>query len=180
VNATAENAIHEWVRLASGLPAEAVLWEGRHPYPPGTWIQMRVTSSRDFGAPWVDRAKSGNDVVYTARGLRTELLELQCIDGAEGGESSCVSLLDLVIRKQLLPTYRAALSLAGVGVGAAGPVQWIPGKLEDRFEPRAVVTIQLNLASEVSETGPAIEHVEVEGQVADANVDVWSPDAPPP
>lgn len=181
MNATAENAIHQWVRLASGLSADRVLWEGRHPYPPGTWILMRVSGSRDFGAPWVDRARSGDDdVEYTARGLRAVTLELQCIAGAEGGETSCVALLEQVIQKRILPSHRAGLSAAGVGVGACGAARWLDAKRDELFEPRAVVEVELNLASEVSEIGPAINHVNVEGSAGDADVNVWTPSAPPP
>ena len=181
MNTAAENAIHEWVRLASGLPADHVLWEGRHPYPSGTWILMRVTGSRDFGAPWVDRkATAGDNVEYTARGLREARLELQCIAGDEGGEASCVALLEDVIGKRLLPSHRTALSAAGVGLGAVAPVRWIPAGREALFEPRALVEIAVNLASEASETGPAIKHVEVEGTVDGNVITFWTPDAPPP
>lgn len=180
MNATAENAIHDWVRLASGLPADHVLWEGRHPYPSGTWILMRIVSDRDFGPAWVDRAAAGDDVTYTARALRGATLELQCIAGDEGGDGSCIALLELVGRKRILPSFRDALSLAHVAVGAFGAVRWLAGRRDDLFEPRAVVDVELNLASEVSETGPAIKHVQVEGIVGDAAVSLWTPDAPPP
>lgn len=181
MNATAENAIHDWVRLASGLSADQILWEGRHPYPAGTWILLRVAGSRDFGAPWVDRARDGDDdVEYTARGLRATTLELQCIAGDEGGEASCVALLEAVIQKRILPSHRAGLSAAGVGVGAAGAPRWLAAKRDDLFEPRAIVEVDLNLAFEVSETGPAIKHVNIEGSVGDADVNLWTPSAPPP
>lgn len=180
MNATAENAIHDWVRLASGLSADRVLWEGRHPYPSGTWILMRVVGSRDFGAPWVDRKASGDDVEFTARALREARLELQCIAGDEGGEASCVALLEAVINKRMLPSHRTALSAAHVGLGSAGAVRWVAAGREALFEPRAIVEIAINLASEASETGPAIKHVQVEGTV-DGNVTTfWTPDPPPP
>lgn len=179
MNTAADNAIHDWVRRASGLPADAILWEGRHPYPSGTWILMRVVGTREFGAPWVDRSAEGvGDVKYTARALRTVILELQCIAGDEGGEASCVALLEKVGGKRILPSYRAALSLAKVGVGAFGPVRWVAARRDELFEPRAIVDVELNLASEVSETGPAIKHVQIEATVDGETTNFWTPSAP--
>lgn len=181
MNATAENAIHAWVFQASGLAADHVLWEGRHPYPSGAWILMRASASGTFGRPWITREASGVDEVeYKAQGLRQSTLQLQAIAGDEGGEASCVALLELVLKKRILPTFAQALSAGGVGVLREGPVQWIPaGRANGEiFEPRAVVDIELTLASEVSEVGPAIKHVELEGDVGLGTETTWAPDPP--
>jgi len=179
VNATAEDAIHDWVRLASGLAAEKIVWEGRHPYPTGTWILMRVDAGGGFGRPWVDRAAAADDnVQYTARWLRRATLQLQCIAGAEGGEASCIAVLEQVIGKRYLPSFAEPLKLAGVGILAEGAVEWRQASRGSVFEPRAVVDIFLTLPSEVSELGPAIKHVEVEGNVGFGDETTWVPDAP--
>lgn len=181
MNPTEENAIHTWVTQASGLAADHVLWEGRHPYPSGAWILMRVDAGGTFGRPWISRAPSGVDeILYKAQGLRRATLRLQLIDGAEGGEASCVALLELVLRKRILPSFAQALSAGGVGVLTEGPVQWIPATRANGeiFEPRAVVDIELTHASEVSEVGPAIKHVELEGNVGFGDETTWVPDPP--
>lgn len=179
MNATAENAIHAWVHQASGLAADRVLWEGRHPYPSGAWILMRVDAGGAFGQPWLDREPEGVDEIeYTARGLRRATLQLQAIAGAEGGESSCVALLELVIAKRKLPSFAQALAAARVGVLSDGPVRWVAASRGDRFEPRAVVDIELTLPFEVSEVGPAIKHVEVEGDIGLGTTTTWIPDPP--
>jgi hypothetical protein len=180
VNTTAENAIHEWIRRASGLAAEQVVWEGRHPYPTGPWILMRVDLVGSFGQPWSERAPSGDlDIEYKSRSLDRVVLQLQAIAGGEGGEASCVALLKLVIAKRLLPSFAQALSAAGVGVLLPGEPRWVAAGVGSAFEPRAVVDIELTLASEVSETGPAIKHIEVEGSIGLGTTTTWVPDAPP-
>jgi hypothetical protein len=187
VNATEENAIHAWVTQASGLAADHVLWEGRHPYPEGAWILMRVRASGTFGRLWLSREASGVDEIeYKAQGLDQATLQLQLIDGDEGGETACVALLKTVLRKRILPSFALALSAGGIGFLREGNVQWAAaGRANGEiFEPRAVVDIELTLASEVSEVGPAIKHVEVEAEVTDeAGVTVvdettWVPDPP--
>ncbi len=186
MNATEENAIHAWVTQASGLAEDHVLWEGRHPYPSGPWILMRVRASGTFGRPWLSREASGVDEIeYKAQGLDQATLQLQLIDGDEGGETACVALLKTVLRKRILPSFALALSAGGIGFLREGSVQWAAGSTAggEIFEPRAVVDIELTLASEVSEVGPAIKHVEVEAEVTHAGVIVatettWVPDPP--
>ncbi len=179
MNATAEDAIHDWVRLASGLAAEQIVWEGRHPYPTGAWILMRVDAGGGFGRPWVDRTAAAEDnVLYTARSVRRATLQLQLIAGEEGGEASCIALLEQVIGKRHLPSFAEPLKLAGVGVLTEGAVEWRQATRGSAFEPRAVVDIYLTLGSEFTELGPAIKHVEVEGNVGLGDETIWVPDAP--
>jgi hypothetical protein len=181
VNQTEEDAIATWVTQASGLDAEHVHWEGRHPYPSGTWILMRARAGGTFGKPWLSREPAVDDQIeYKAQGLDQVTLQLQVIDGAEGGESACVALLKTVLRKRYLPSNSMALSAGGVGFLREGTVQWAPASTADGriFEARAFVDVELTLASEVSELGPAIKHVEVERNIGFGAETTWVPDPP--
>jgi hypothetical protein len=103
------------------------------------------------------REASGVDEVkYKAQELDQATLQLQAIAGAEGGEASCVALLKPCSRKRILPSFAQALSRGWRRHSARGPVQWAAASRAggEIFEPRAVVDIELTLASEVSETRP--------------------------
>jgi hypothetical protein len=174
-----ENAIHVWVSQATGLAADRVLWAGRHPVPNETWAQLTVDGIERFGRDWLQRTVEGDNVRYNARGLRSVTLQIQVFEGEELGETSCVALLEQVISALMLPSVAAALSTAGVGVGAHTPVRYVPGRRNTAFEPRAVLEFTLNFPSDLSEVGPRIKHVEIEGELVETTSS-WSPEPPPP
>jgi hypothetical protein len=176
-----ENAIHAWVSQATGLAADHVLWANRKPVPNETWAQLTVDGLERFGRDWLERTAVGDDVRYNARGLRSVTLQIQLFEGDELGETSCVALLDRVISALGLPSVAAALAAAGVGVGAHSAVRYVPGRRNTAFEPRAVIEFTLNFASDLSEVGPRIKHVEVEGALDDVGTtSTWSPESPTP
>lgn len=183
---TIEAAIHAWIVAGSGLAGTHVYWADRGDVPSGTRIVMRSSTVDGESHDWIDRESPedpdpGEELLYVLRGPRIVTLSLQCIGGDEHGSDQCLAILEAAITKRRLPSIARALSLAGVGFGKVGRSQAIPGNRSTVFEPRAVIEIPLHLASEVSEPGPSIAHVEVERDIEELVVEtLWVPDPPDP
>ncbi len=106
--------------------------------------------------------RAGAERVTKARGVRRVVLSIQVFAGAPHGAATPVALLELVRLAAALPARHAALSAAGVAVASFGPAMSIDGVVgSSTFEPRGVLDVQINLASEVSETSTYIETAEV-------------------
>jgi hypothetical protein len=108
-------------------------------------------------------ARSGHEVEYIARGLRSATLELQsfAVDATSTGAAGAI--LSRVKASVRLPSNQDALRAAKVGVLSFSPVHEIGGTVINQavFEPRAVLEVQLCVTSEVAEDGTFIEFVEV-------------------
>lgn len=155
-----ENALHTWIRTASGLAADRVLWGAQNiERPTAPWISLRVTAIARVGQDWTDREIAavptpGAEIVYQVRGCREAQLSIQCFGGDATGASMCAAVLDQCLLMTAAPHQRAAFRTAGVAVGAAGPVQALDGVLgSTRFEPRAQLGVTLHFAHETSIPG---------------------------
>src|SRR5690606_2698590 len=119
---------------------------------------------------WIDiedaeEPEDAEEIVHRSRGMREATLSIQCfagVDGAATGASAPAALLHSVVAAANLPTRRAALNAAGVGIGSLGPVQSIDGVLGSSvFEPRATLEVRLFLTGEVTELGTYVESVDL-------------------
>lgn len=108
---------------------------------------------------------AGQEISQRARGGRNAMLTLQCFAGAPTGGSatgttSPTAILNDAIAAYALESQATALAAAGIGVGRIEPVRSIDGVVNTvRFEPRAIATIRLHLASELVETSTYIQVV---------------------
>lgn len=67
----------------------------------------------------------------------------------------------------MLPSIADPLDTAEIGIGSFDDVQSIDGIVNSTIlEPRALLSIQLFLAQEKTETGTYIETVELEGTIS--------------
>lgn len=180
---TVQEAIHDWVLPASSLAAGKVLWNQQAaPVPSGTWIGLRVTSIRPFGQDWVsavelgtplapDADGIGRELEMKARGQRRAVLSIQCYAGAAQGNSSPAAILERIVLSAKLPSVRHALNVAGIGIGTIEPIQSVDGIVNvETFEPRGIVIVHLNLASEISEYSTYIGSVEVENETTSSTI----------
>lgn len=164
---TVENALAVWARTGSGLASGQVGWWGQGvARPAGQYISISLISIRNPGRDWVtirnaEDPEDGAEIEHVVAGNRIALIRMQCIGGATIGAASCASLLNKVITSQALPTVMAALQAAGIGIGIVSPVTALGGDINQKFEPRATVDINLFLAEELVGTGTYIETVEV-------------------
>ncbi|MBA3841180.1 MAG: hypothetical protein H0X39_00915 [Actinobacteria bacterium] len=113
----------------------------------------------------------GAEVTSKLRGPRQAILTLQCFAGAPtgGGATGVTSpfaILNDAISSYALETREAALSAAGIGIGWVESIQSIDGVVNTvRFEPRAIATVHLHLASEIVETSTYIQIVNATDQI---------------
>lgn len=70
---TVEDALYDYVQVASGLAEELVLWaEQDGPRPEGVFISMNLVDEDDYGLDWIDREHNplelDDDVIETVTG----------------------------------------------------------------------------------------------------------------
>ncbi len=169
--ATVERALRAWIVTAAGLPPERVVWAAQgaqRPTGPGTaWISLRIVGIRRRGHDGLTYAEvvdpdPGAEVEFRARGVRECTLSIQCFGGAVGDDSA-QARLDRVVSTVHLPSARAALQVASVGIARFSQVRTVDGFLGAAvFEPRAQVDATFFLAQEVVELGTFIETVELD------------------
>lgn len=171
--ASIKAAINAWVSGASGITA---YWAGQPNMPAQArpCIEMQIDMVRGIGQDWRDSefdedGEAGEEITLYSRGVRTGQLTLTCYGApteVANSDTSPLARLEDVLAKANLLTYCNALDEAGIGLGQADPVRQI-GTRENAayFEPRAFVSVQLHLTSELSEKTTYIEHVEHEGTV---------------
>lgn len=124
-----------------------------------------------------ETVRAGEEIEQRVRGSRELLLTLQCFAGTPTGAASSAAILDNVVTGASLPSNRAALNVAGVGIFSFGPVQSIDGLVgKVDFEPRATVDVRAHLAQELGEDGTVIEYAELENQ--DTSITTYVPEDP--
>ncbi len=172
---TMRTAIAAWAYTGTGLPTGKVIWADQGgPRPPAPYVSLAIISGDQMrGMDWVDVEDAaspidGAEISHVVRGPRTCTLSVQCFgtaaNAADGPGDSPLALLARMRAYTRLPTVRAALLAAGVGVGTFGDVASVGALISTvTSEPRAAFTVTLNYASEVEELGTYIETAEVEG-----------------
>lgn len=171
---TVEDALHDWIVAATGIPADHVLWAEQafeRPSDDAPWVALRLESIQRVGQDWYVSSDhpvpvAGAERLLTVNGVRTALLVIQCFRGAATGTSRPQAYLDAAVMGITLPARRAAFLAAGIGIGEIGPIRNIGDVISlTRFEPRAVVEVTLLLAGTTTSTGTYIEQVTLEGTV---------------
>lgn len=174
---TFENAIHTWLRVATAIPAERILWARQNAARPdgdGAWISISRTDVSSGGRDWVTHrlrpapVTAGQEITYVVNGTRTVTLSIQCYGGTATGDGSPEALLDRARLMLSLPSRRAAFQAANVGVGEIRGPRVLDGlRTPVVIEPRAILEMDCHLAAEVTETGTYIETVEVQRVAVD-------------
>lgn len=114
---------------------------------------------------------AGIEISQRARGPRRASLTLQCFagtptGGAATGFTSPAAVLHDAITSYVLESQSFLLNQAGVGVGAIEPIRSVDGIVNTtHFEPRAIGTVYLHLASELVETSTYIQVVNATDQI---------------
>lgn len=169
-------AVAAWAYAGTDLPTGKVIWADQGgPRPVAPYVSLAIISGDQLhGMDWVDVEDAdspidGAEIRHVVRGPRTCTLSVQCFgltataaDGVAG--ASPLALLARMRAHTRLPTVRAALVAAGVGVGTLGDVASVGSLISTvTSEPRAAFTVTLNYTSEVEELGTFIETAKVEG-----------------
>jgi hypothetical protein len=165
-----ENAIQSWVTTASGVPGSQVIWgEQNGPRPSTPFITLRISDVSGLGidGSWqvtnpASTGTDGQEILEIARGTRQGTLTIQVFGGqpTNGVSPSPVAIAHAIVAAATLPATRFALVAAGVGLSSFKPIRSLDGVIEHVvFEPRAIVEVTINLASEVQQTETVIDTV---------------------
>lgn len=164
---TVEAAIVAWFEAAVGgsIP---VSWAGQKmPTAAATYVKLQLSGLRSPGRDWLQYEDAavpapGAELVAKVRGPRAVTLTATAYATPAHGASMAVALLDTARSMSSLPARHAALRAAGVAVAGFEPIVAVDGLVGvATFEPRGVLTCQINLASEVTEFASYIETAEV-------------------
>lgn len=171
---SAENAIHTWLRLATGIPAARILWwHQRFERPSGTapWISIQRTRSNEVGRGYLHRAANptpspGAELLYTTGGDRVWQLSINCVGVETTGDSTPMALMETAITKLRLPSIAAGFLAAQIGVLDVGELRDLSKLVNDaEIEGRAQLDITFSLADSATETGAAIASMTMTGFV---------------
>lgn len=115
--------------------------------------------------------RAGAEVRNVSRGARTLTLDLQCfaVPSTDAtGVTAARAILGRILASTGLPKVYEALVAAGLGVADWGKIQSTGGVLNTTvFEPRAMVSVTIHVAAEISETGGFVETVTAHGPSVD-------------
>lgn len=187
-----EDALRAWVMAGTGLaPARVVLADGGSrpeddatPYVSISGLEplQRGMDGRKITDNPASVLGDGQEIKHTASGIRQLDVRFQCFGGTvEGspttGNSAPVAMLAGVVAARSLPTASEALQAAGVGVGAMGKVQWLPGSVGGGiFEARAVLDVTCYVGSEVSEFTTFIQKTRITPTINEVEGDEFEVD----
>ncbi len=152
-----------------------------------TPVAIDLTSAGSGTRTIVTTAESlrrGEEIEYIAGGSRELVISLQCFAGVTAGEvgapvgaSSPRAFLEGLRTKSPLPSVRAPLRGAGLGLSWFGPVRDIGRGLDATiFEPRAQADVVFHVQAEAREYGTIIETAEVDNELSGSSH--WVPEAP--
>lgn len=185
---TIQNALRAWVQAGSAL--DNVIWSYHGgPRPSAPYIAMSISSVATVGRDWVvyeeaEAPAENATLKRTARGMRTATLSLQCFGTDAQGDTASPLLADVIAHLEL---WAYDLDLAGVGLGSIGPIRLLEGRRGSILEPRALVEVELHLASEVFDYINDIGYVQLTSHVMEQDgvtevesTEQWIPTEPPP
>ncbi len=117
--------------------------------------------------------RAGAEILHTGRGTRRATLSIQAFAADAVGATSPRAYLEALRASAVLPSQKARLEDASIGLAPLGPVTAIDGIIgSSLFDPRATLEATLFLVSEVSESGTYIETVQVTNLDTSAVFDV--------
>lgn len=170
---TVKQAIRSWVIRGSGLAPDHVIWTLGAKRPSSTYIHMRIRL-RTLGQDFVKVTRttsptSGNDATYTVVGTRLLTLTLTCFAPGEPnqGARSPEQILNDVFAAWSLPSINESMNVARLGWLSNTEIVPVDMNIDSSlFEPRATCTITMHTVAQLTETGPAIDSVDIVGTLA--------------
>lgn len=197
---TVRDAIQGWVKGASGLAGDHVVWSGQSTArPAGLYIELKLRVMPHRGIDPVRYTHDGGSPgtltqrIYAARALE---LQMTCYQGAPQTSAGSsvpatsswpVQVIDDVISSARLDPYSdpyvaTSLAAAGIGVGRVETLSLDGDVIEDvHFEARCIATVRLHVASEITYVYPTgtgwIEIVNAAGLPGDLQSIVFTADA---
>lgn len=165
--ATIQDALRGWVRDASGLADDHVIWADQSgPRPAAPFADLRIGASIPMGA--VDELSdstdlgraNGQEIELRATGVQEFRVTVRLFTAETLDDNAARSLLGKTRLTLTLPTIRDVLEAAGVTVFDRGEVQNLTALKDTAFEGRAMLEIGCYTIESVSEYVGYIDSVE--------------------
>lgn len=168
---TIRDAVQAWITTGSGLAGDHVIWSGQRdasgnamPRPSGEYIELKLTLIAWSGfSDWRSYEYNAGTNTFTdrLRGPRSLMLTATCYEGMPAGgtghpsSTHPMAILNDAMTSLGLDPVSDGLVAAGVGVGNVSAIDVPGGTFNNaRFEARAIATVKLHVASEVSYAYP--------------------------
>ena len=165
-------AVVGWVQFSTGLATGKILWAKQGTKrPKGDFIVLDSAGLEPVGMDWVDREDAdpvvvGAELIHVARGTRMLTVRVTAYGGALG-ENGALARINKIMTSAKLPTPKAALIGAGLGLAGFSKVTSLGGQLGGgggsvpvEIEPRAFVDVSFNVVAEARETTTYIDSFE--------------------
>lgn len=167
-----ERAIYTWVKDASGLVADCVIWSHQNgKRPKGQHVQITFGADTPVGSVPENRtsydagADAGEEITIAVVEVRAITIGVQVYAGAQNGNASARAIASKIQNALNLPAAHAALNAAGLAPFDRGTIQSVPEVLDTGFEPRAVFQARFYLGDGAEEKTTFIEKVVVQDTV---------------
>lgn len=168
--ASVEPALHAWVSGRTGLTTIWARQNGPRPATPFVTLDLRVGgTSRD----WADvkdnpTPSAGAEILHVSKGVRKGVLTVQIFGDDATGSAKPEALLDSLKASLPLPSVYGTLSVAKIGVYGFGQVLDLSSIIQSSdIESRASMEINMNLVSEISESGTYFSTVDATNEIPD-------------
>lgn len=168
-----EKALIAWLRASTGLAADAVYLAhqnvvSRFPGPACVLtIGDIINPGSDDELKWdFDAARPpGQEIVYATSGWRVTTATISFFAHGTVGDSTARGLAIRAQAALRLPTQRANLNAAGVGVLDEGTIRWVPVVDSGQWHGQAVLEVRICVRTTASEATGYIETFEATGTV---------------
>lgn len=165
-----ENAVRQWVLVASGFPDQRVIWRNENgPAPAVDYIDLALGAIQSLGIDcqlhdFNAGRPAGQEVELRVEGDREFTVSVECFTKStteQAAETTARSVMSRVQTRLGLPSVRAALYVVGIAPFDIGSVQWLPAVTETDFQGRAILEVRFNARDDASEYTGYIKRVEV-------------------
>lgn len=167
-----ENAIHTWVKEASGLADERVFWADQGaPRPAPPFVTVRIGDLIPVGAvdgvEVIDHSDDpetpglGEELELVASGLREFRVSVQAFTPLTHSEDAARALLSRVQTKIAFSSFQTLFEDAGISCFDNGTVRNLSAILGTGFEGRAELDVRFYYEERVSERVGFIQSVEI-------------------
>jgi hypothetical protein len=159
--AAVRGAIRQWIISGSGLSGDHVIWTGQqHRIPDSMYIALRLAEIDPLGHDVIS-VDGSTTLIEHAIGHREAQLTITCYSAIDETDSTrAVLVLDAVRSAARLSAVADVLQAANVGINVLTPARAIgAGVTSTKFDSRAELVVLLNLVSEATAAGTAIQTV---------------------
>jgi hypothetical protein len=173
-----EDALWEWVKVATDLPDESIRWadqNGPRGIPP--FVELRISGVNTIGIDstqaLTDMSRpAGQEVELRTWGTRQVTVSLQSFSRSVTGDESAMSMMSDIQAAANSTAVSELLGSAGITVFDLGSISNISGLLDTDFESRAALELRIYAEQSWSDFVGYIERVELVDRADNETMDL--------